>query len=73
MFFYCYVAAAVGLVAGLILGYFLLTRFPDGTILMRKDGWRLIINDPLEKLEKRKRIIFNVSKDKEVVTDENRA
>lgn len=65
-----YFLAALG---GFIVGIVLMIRRPNGILVFTKDGWKLVLNEPMEELEKRKRIIFNVSKDKEVVTDENRA
>jgi hypothetical protein len=60
------VAALAGFVVGYILCLVIHERPAKGTLIKSGDIWRLEINDPLEKLDKKKRIIFNVSNDKEV-------
>lgn len=61
-------AAVVTFVVGFIAGYFSFRACASGTLVKDGDIWRLELGEDLEKLDKKKRIIFNVSNDKEVMS-----
>ena len=58
---------AVVFVLGFVAGYFSFRACASGTLVKDGDIWRLELGEDFDKLDKKKRIIFNVSNDKEVV------
>ena len=61
-----YLASLIGFVVGYILCLLVHEKPAHGTLIKQGDIWRLEINDPIDDLNKKRRIIFNVSNDKEV-------